>query len=162
PLCLFRYPALFIARRLQPAFPYFLHSGPRPPHQRLPSSLVIENPRRPTTRPDLYVTRRGFPIKASDFADIKLAQLFHLRTRLRRYLPSQFQKLKEARAYGAIESRREETASRLAETQHDHQIVRRGQRLIGGFRLGVTSEIASCGIDSPDTAKLPPRAQETA
>ena len=26
PLCLFRYPALFIARRLQPAFPYFLHS----------------------------------------------------------------------------------------------------------------------------------------
>jgi hypothetical protein len=31
PLCVFRYPELFIAQRLQPAFPYFLHSRPRPP-----------------------------------------------------------------------------------------------------------------------------------
>ena len=39
----------------------------RPPRQRLPSSLVIENPRRCTCQPDLYMTRRGFPINASDF-----------------------------------------------------------------------------------------------
>jgi hypothetical protein len=44
------------------------HSRPRPQHQRLPSSLVIENPRLYRCGPGLSMARRGFPMNASDFS----------------------------------------------------------------------------------------------
>ena len=52
----------------QPAFPYFLHSPRvRRKHQRLPSSLVIENPRQHTFGFHLHMTRRAFPMNANGY-----------------------------------------------------------------------------------------------
>ena len=55
----------------QPAFPYFLHSPRvRRKRQRLPSNLVIENPRQHTFGFHMHRTRRGFPMNANDYASV--------------------------------------------------------------------------------------------
>jgi hypothetical protein len=52
----------------QPAFPYFLHRPRvRRKHQRLPSNLVIENPRQHTFGFHLRSTRRAFPMNANGY-----------------------------------------------------------------------------------------------
>src|SRR5215831_8003749 len=69
PLASRHYPRRFISPRLQPAFPYFLHNltASAANRQRLPSSLVIENPRQSRSSFDLYMARLGFPMNANDF-----------------------------------------------------------------------------------------------
>jgi hypothetical protein len=56
-----------VTQQHQPAFPYFLHSPPRPPHTPpAPSNLVIENPRQYRSSFHPNMTRLGFPMNAND------------------------------------------------------------------------------------------------
>src|SRR3989442_15728249 len=59
----------------QHAFPYFLHkTRVRRKRQRLPSSLVIENPRQQTSGFHLNMVRRGFPMNASDYTSSPIGE----------------------------------------------------------------------------------------
>jgi hypothetical protein len=62
-----------IPKHHQPAFPYFLHNHRvRRKRQRLPSNLVIENPRQQRFGFYLYMTRRGFPMNASGYTSTEI------------------------------------------------------------------------------------------
>ena len=64
-----RYPALLVAQRLHSVSPYFLHNltASAANGQRLPSSLVIENPRQHTLLFNRRMPCREFPINANDY-----------------------------------------------------------------------------------------------
>ena len=66
------FPALH-RRNLTPG-PHSNSIGPRPPRQRLPPSLLIENASVPVFRPRPPVLPEAFPIKASDFSSKTIAR----------------------------------------------------------------------------------------